>query len=299
MQPEKRNSPPHARPARHNVLRLRQAIVLACLSLCLLAADQGAPPDTDDAPAADDRPFLVFDAMLYKDSPDMAAHGLPRLTIVYAQNLWPEKVQSELPPRNLVRTVARRMHRLGNLICIDIEHWPLFDADNQLRQDNLAKYQRVADWFHAARPGLRLGYYAVLPPRHYQALAQDYTPGVERWRAQTRALEPLAPHVDVVFPSLYTLSDDPEQWQRFARASLEEARRYGKQVYPFLWPHFHDASDRAGELIPANFWQMQLETCRQYADGVVIWGGYQRDWNDDAPWWHTTRAFLKDLDAKR
>ena len=43
---------------------------------------------------------------------------------------------------------------------------------------------------------------------------------------------------------------------------------------------------------------MQLDTVRQYADGVVIWGGWNfKDrkpdkWDDRSSWWVITKRFL-------
>ncbi len=313
------NPPAHRRP--HRPLHRRASVHMGVLAVVLLtavaaltagvvvaqnntangSADRSA--DAHDAPphdppateATQSRPFLVFDALMFKERPDMASFGMRRLRMVYAQDLWPNKPTAQLPHENAVRAVARQVHRQGDLVCIDIEHWPLFDQDNELREDNLRKYQQVADWFHAAEPGVRLGYYAVVPPRAYNALAQHYQPGIQQWKARCAAMQPLASHVDVVFPSLYTLSDDPEAWRHFAKTTLQEARQYHKQVYAFLWPSFHEASKRAGEPIPGKFWRLQLDTCRKYADGVVIWGGYQKEWNKNAEWWQETREFLDEL----
>jgi hypothetical protein len=47
-----------------------------------------------------------------------------------------------------------------------------------------------------------------------------------------------------------------------------------------------------GKNIPTDFWATQLRFCRENADGVVLWGGYQRQWNEDAAWWQTTIATL-------
>jgi hypothetical protein len=67
----------------------------------------------------------------------------------------------------------------------------------------------------------------------------------------------------------------------------------GNPVYAFLWPEFH-VSNRflKGQNTPANFWRHELEFCRTRADGIVIWGGYQKPWDDQAAWWLETKAFL-------
>jgi hypothetical protein len=57
-----------------------------------------------------------------------------------------------------------------------------------------------------------------------------------------------------------------------------------------------------GQNLTADYWQTQLNTVRQLADGAVIWGGwtmtttapymYQQTWDDTAPWWQVTKDFL-------
>jgi hypothetical protein len=44
---------------------------------------------------------------------------------------------------------------------------------------------------------------------------------------------------------------------------------------------------------------MELETARQSADGIVIWGGFQQTWDNDAPWWLETQKFLKETQTQR
>src|SRR5690606_26877227 len=101
----------------------------------------------------------------------------------------------------------------------------------------------------------------------------------------------LAAAVDIIFPSLYTFYDQPEQWQRYAIGNVAEARQYGKPVYPFIWPQFHDS----GAEIPSTFWRQQLETVYAEADGLVIWSPARGrpTWNPSAPWWQATTDFLQ------
>jgi hypothetical protein len=77
---------------------------------------------------------------------------------------------------------------------------------------------------------------------------------------------------------------------------LIEARRYGKPVYPFLWPTYHNSNKKlTGQLVPGDYWRMELELVHQYADGVVLWGGYKEKWDENAAWWRETQAWLATL----
>ncbi|MBI1195105.1 MAG: hypothetical protein GC138_04600, partial [Gammaproteobacteria bacterium] len=121
-----------------------------------------------------------------------------------------------------------------------------------------------------------------------------------QWQAENQSLEPLVKSVDVVFPSAYTFYRDQAGWKRMAVAQIMAARSYEKPVYVFLWPHYHDSNKfLSGYYIGDEYWRMELETVRQYADGVVIWGGWGNGkpqiWDDHAAWWEVTKKFLRDL----
>jgi len=67
-------------------------------------------------------------------------------------------------------------------------------------------------------------------------------------------------------------------------------------VYVFLWPEYHIGNIwLRGKNIPGRFWRHELEFCRERADGIVIWGGWQKQWDADAPWWKETQDFLRQL----
>jgi hypothetical protein len=94
---------------------------------------------------------------------------------------------------------------------------------------------------------------------------------------------------------LYTFYEDRDGWVKYAVAQISEARRYGgnKPVYVFLWPQYHEPPNA---YLPTDFWRLELETAKQYADGVVIWGGSLHEtWDNSAPWWIETKKFIDTL----
>ena len=269
------------------------------LAAALSASAQTAPPA--EAPSESNR-FIVFEHMGYKGRPDFQAFGIQPIYLLVTPSLWPggDPVEMEQAIRANVQKLARYVTRPPQLVCLDVEHWDLTTADPQQLLTNLAKYALLADWMHQAAPSVRLGYWGILPNRGAQpAFIKNDQPRLEAWRASNVRITPLASHVDVVFPALYTLTEDPQVWRNFAIAALQEARQYHKQVYPFLFPQFLD-TENAGAFVPGDFWRVQLETCLEHADGVVIWShsgapryGPDPAWNDDWPWWQETVSFLR------
>ncbi|MDI1335929.1 MAG: hypothetical protein PSU94_07060 [Lacunisphaera sp.] len=243
-------------------------------------------------PAA--KPFLVFDALLYRGKPDLSGFGL--LPLKPVARFWaPGQSMDEVDEGGTLSEVAK-LKEYSGMIFIDIEHWPVLGAPDKVAAQNIAKLARVADIIRSADPKRKFGYYGVLPERIYWPIVQHDEAVLRNWRKANQLTRKIAEHVDVIFPSLYTFYNDPKGWELYARAMLHEARQYGKPVYAFLWPEF-ETSDAVlrDTAMPAKFWRKQLEVCRELADGVVLWGGWQRDWDANAVWWEGTQDFLKSL----
>jgi hypothetical protein len=258
-----------------------------CLSAILMLT-------TSSASAGPAREFVLFDGLAYSGKPELTGYGL--VPIVWVGNLWrPGRSKNDLDEA-AIRSIFQGFKDPSGYFYLDIENWPLQDVSEAVRRRNIEKLTRTIDLARLIAPKARLGFYGILPGITYWPLMK-HDGAYQQWLAINRELAPLAAHVDAVFPSLYTFYNDPEAWKSYARQTLLEARKYGKPVYAFLWPEFHDSNPllRGSELPPA-YWRAQLELCAQLADGVVLWGGWQRPWNGNAPWWQETLAFKRALE---
>jgi hypothetical protein len=226
--------------------------------------------------------FPVFDGTLYQGKPQLP---LKPITIIYSGDLWKDMNRDNIPDAATIAALAKKAEASG-IGVIDVEHWPL-------DQTGLPKYQSLLQQFKKADPSVKFGYYGEVPIRDYwNALKGSEMPQYKSWQARNNTVVPIAQQANVLFPSLYTLYNDEAGWKAYAIAQIKEARRIapGKPVYVFLWPEYADLS---GKYLPADFWRMELDTARKYADGIVIWGGEKsQKWNDQAPWWKATLAFL-------
>lgn len=241
--------------------------------------------------------FPVFDALSYKGKPDLTAHGMSAIRVIYEDELWNKKGDDhEQPNIDKITRVARTL-KPGSIACIDIECWPVNDPNPAVARASIEKYLTVARIFKKESPLVRIGFYGVLPIRdHWRANGKKGPIGFSQWQKENDTLKPLAKAVDYIFPSLYTLDADPQYWRVFAETNIAEARRYGKPVCPFLWPQYHEALKQlSGQYLPKTFWELELDTCYRNADGIVVWGGYQEQWEENAPWWVATRKFLKSI----
>lgn len=247
--------------------------------------------------------FLVLDATLYKNKPNLVEHGIKPLHVIYGHRFWSDTKRMENLPieptaKQLARDAVLQAGETG-LACIDIEHW-LLRGDPQIIAQSIAKYTQIAKWFHETSPNLKIGYYGNLPLRDYwRAIKGPNDREYREWQTENNRIKAIASAVDVLFPSLYTFYPDKNGWEKYAVAQIREARRFNKPIYVFLWPQYHNSNRiLRGKYISADFWRFQLETARKHADGIVIWGGWDSvrnrhaDWNEQAPWWRATKEFM-------
>jgi hypothetical protein len=265
----------------------RRIVEVAALAICSGAALAAAP---------DGQTFKVFDGLLYRGKPDSSALGMTPIIQVNspaAANPIPHRVDDDA-----VRATLSALHSYRGLVFLDYEFWPLNPASPGELSNNIDMLNRVLRLAREVLPDVTFGYYALLPCPDYWSIVGGDPAKFRAWQACNAALDVIAEHVDVILPSLYTYYYDQQGWDRFAAAQLEAARRYHKPVYAFLWPEFHISNAfLRGTNIPAGFWRHELEFCKAHADGIVIWGGWQKRWNEQAAWWLETKAFLAGLSA--
>lgn len=243
-------------------------------------------------------PFPVFDAGQSKAKKlGWSQPAVTKIQLIYADRLWPKKDRPDGPEHPIDAAYVQKFAKQLNpheLVCIDIEEWKVWT------KSGLEKYEHMADLIHQANPHVKLGYYGVLPIRNYPAALQPNSVAYKQWVAANKRLVVLAKHVDVIFPSLYTFYNAPKQWQQYAIANIQQAKQYGKPVYPYIWPLYHlMATRKKSTLIAGDFWRLQLQTCYEHADGLVIWNGGRDKLSNDQGWAKVTREFLAKIDGQK
>lgn len=253
------------------------------------------------ASAASTGPFVVYDATLYKNKPDLGLYGIRPIEVWYESQMFaPNQPTSALPVEQLVRSLARTWTAAKGPVVVDIERWPITQADPVSIQSTLGKFLHVLSWIRSEAPGIHVGVYGTVPVYDYwRAASPPMSPHYLEWQRDNARLEQLADHVDALYPSIYTFYPDRQAWIAYAKAQIAEARRLanGKPVYAFLWPQYHEANQAlAHRFIEPDYWALQLTTMRQEADGIVIWGGWgdkgPAEWDEAAPWWQVTKTFM-------
>jgi hypothetical protein len=248
--------------------------------------------------------FKVLDGITgYKPEPISSPD---KLEIIYSDSLWGPKPTENAglpwPPKDLSPADEKRIQDLAKtwvekkipLVCLDFEDWPVQGDDATIRE-SIGKFKKVLDLIREAAPDVKVGIYGTLPVRDvYRAIKDPSSQAYQDWQVENERLKPLAQLVDVIFPSLYTMTTDPQIWKAFALSNLRQAKLYGKPVYAFIWPRYHDSIKLlAWTFLPKAYWEMELQTVKEQADGAVIWDfGKWKPWDEQAVWWQSTLSIL-------
>ena len=285
--------------------RIGQFVVSGAIAAALAGAGQSgsaaplSPGGGEPAP----KPFVVFDATLYQDKPNLWTYNICPLSIAYEWRFWPDASSSQsLPAEDVVRTLAREHRGVTHPLVIDIERWPLKGNPADV-QSTVSRFSSVLSWVRSEISGVRIGLYGTVPlPDYFRAIRDPLSAEYRSWQRDNDRLEAIVSQVDALFPSIYTFYPDRQGWVVYAVAQIREARRKanGKPVYAFLWPQYHESNLLLSHrpLDPA-YWELQLKTVYDHADGVVIWGGWgdkgPESWDEAAPWWQATKRFLASI----
>jgi hypothetical protein len=255
--------------------------------------------------------FTIFNGLMYAGMPDLNRLGLRPIA---QMNPLVHKAEVQ------VRDFARQMAAHGMPCYVDElpGYESMLHADPRLADPAVDALARVCDWMHEAAPSLRLGPYYTY---HYWPVllhqmqidkghgTTDTLPALEALQKSfARVRDRLGPHVDFICPSLYRFAGENypfAHWKVWAEATLEQAAKWHKAVYPFLWPEMHNdgKAELTGRKVPADEWRQMLDFLyerRQSRNvlGVVVWGGWGANdapqrWEADAPWVRETLAFVR------
>lgn len=240
---------------------------------------------------------MVVQSMRYRDDVELEQWGVKRSPIVSEAALLRSPDREEVAPESNLRLVLKDVNPGPVPVVLDVERWPLDIADPEQRARNLQRLKELLSRARRVRPDLRFGLYSVVPSRVYWPIVDPKRKSeLLSWKnANMRTAADLSPDVDAVFPSLYTFYNDRKGWVSYANSMLEEARKLQKPVYCVLWPQYHDSNvSLRGQYLDPGFWRLELETCKQGADGIVIWNHDPlRPWDAEASWWKATVEFLR------
>lgn len=244
--------------------------------------------------------FRIFNALLYKNLPDVSDLCIEQINVMYTWEFFPrgfKKGDLKYPkPEHLKQAIVKTKEK-NKITVIDIEHWPIKNASNYVQSISTNNYLALINKFKQSLPDQTIGYYGVVPTIDFsRAKSLKKGAGYNRWVAENDRILPVASVVDAVFPSLYTINPNRKSWIDRAKAHIEEAHRIapGKPVYPFVWPNYHPQGGQypEGAELPPDYWKLQLTFLQGNVDGLVLWGGYKQSFKNDMLWWRELVKFI-------
>ncbi len=273
------------------------------------------------------KPFVVMQSLLFDENKPSNEKFVSNYNISYlpefghgfAKNwniVGGDNPFYDAPNKVLVKKWAKEI--TDEIGFLDIEHLPVTFTDDwdddwiaktppvkitdRDRGRAIQELSSIVDWVHEVKPKVTIGYFGILPQRDYWSFIQPAKKqeNLNKLQQRNKKFRELAEHVDVIFPSLYTFYNKPEEWKVYAKGMIDEARQYNKPIYAFVWPIYHTSNSTLGDqFIGGDFWRLQLETIYKLGfDGVVIWGGNKKQWKvsaldaDPENWWYQTLAFM-------
>jgi Concanavalin A-like lectin/glucanases superfamily len=245
---------------------------------------------------------VVFDSLLFTGKPDLASYGVRPTKTVYTQEFFASGVcgpSEEATTRAVADTIWASGYRGAVTLDVECQALDIRFASTATVDAGLAQHLEIQGWFRNQQPGLSTGYYYQPPISDIRG--SDLTDPTALQEANDY-LASLTAQANVLVPQAYNFDDDYAFWDAAMRLKVQEARRIGgmKPVYVFIWPEFHDQGppNLAGTPLPKERWHNQLYLLYSLGvDGIILWGGYQHAWNDQAGWWQATKEFLRQINA--
>jgi hypothetical protein len=288
-----------AKQAEYEMYRDRNGVTDAYVDAYAKAVAAKFPEDAVTAPPPAKKPyFKIYRGFRYTGMPSFANCGLSEyMRILYNPELF-GGATTDVPNVAHLQTkiVPMLLKENKQYVVIDIEHWdPILEMDKLITVVRTLKQGVRA----AGNTKMKFGFYMLLPIRNFLAPVNKVSQPSrwEQWMAQNEQMRRLAAEVDVVFPSLYTVTENRANWLTFAKANIAEARKYGKPVIPFIWPQYHNTMLGLGTTyVPARFWELQLNAIYPLSDGIAIWGSVKKgggwdSWDSSRDWWGFTKQF--------
>src|SRR4051812_48012405 len=126
----------------------RRQLISGCISL--LACQTSIASSAQNS-------FLVFDALLHYNKPNLRNFGMQPLPAV--ANIWRQNVSQQSVDVNGIAAALRLLPAQTDTIFIDIECWPLLQTSATARTASIKKFVQVAEAVRKLRPALKFGFY--------------------------------------------------------------------------------------------------------------------------------------------
>lgn len=249
--------------------------------------------------------FVFYNQLHFKKIPNLLDFGLKPISFIYGAQLWKDRVKRDTLDSKYLINNYHKKKLLGNsnILCLDIEHWPIRRVDEKQLNKTIANFSAVIQLFRTIYPDVKIGIFEYGPPSFYPLYDQFANGNVENklykaWQQEMERIKPITDQVDILFPQLYSRwPGNIDGWERCAREALKHSRviAAGRPVIPVLCPQYW-LRDKTSPIINGYEWDIMLKTTHELADSVVFWSISKTatNWESNAEWWLKTKQFVAD-----
>lgn len=249
----------------------------------------------------------IWQQLLHTGKPstaELVALGMEPIPFIqrntYAGWIDPE----EPPPTTWLDNFAAGVVAPYGWIVVDHEHWLQDTQANRLASAD--KFVTFYEGMKSRRPEISIGFYSYVPKRDFfRARTLPGHADYIAWQTENNDMAAMAAVVDGFFPSIYHFYnvavngvDANLGVEDYYRENIRECKRmrdtYGatdRPIYPYIWwrAHSHEG------FLDMAAWEPMVEIALAQADGCILWGGFQEDWDPTQEWWPAFLARLPQL----
>lgn len=239
--------------------------------------------------AQNSKDFKVFNALLFKETPDLNQYGFSRNNMIYEDGVISTNYHKEkgdfswrFVDSNKIAKEARISKELNNVpTVLDVEYWGhmLYNANTKKEAEDV--YLQLIKLYRAMDPN------SLVSVFHYGAISTDI------YNAS-----------NVVYPCYYTHGTIKNEWIAMVKNGISAIKKHNKKlpIYVFIWPQYNpipSKHDLGYKFVEPDFWRLQLETLYSLCDGVIIWSHYRDEngkdiyFDKEMPWFKETLKFIE------
>ncbi|CAK7003918.1 MAG: hypothetical protein PETM_00111 [Petrimonas sp.] len=238
--------------------------------------------------------FKVFNALLFKETPDLTEYGFSKINMIYEDGVISTNYHKKkgeftwrfVDPQKILKQSSRSRKNSDIPTVLDVEYWGHLLYARKTKKEAEEVFLQLISSYRANDPN------SLVSVFHYGAIS-----------------ERIYNSSNVVYPCYYTHGTNRNEWIAMVKNGITEIKKRNKKmpIYVFIWPQYNpipSKHDLGYKFVEPDFWRLQLETLYPLCDGVIIWSHYMDEnnknikFNKDMPWFQETLKFINKYNIK-
>ena len=205
---------------------LTMLLFTAMLFITACSDDTIRPPYLEEEiePTPETKEFVVYDAMSYKNKPDLTSDMISNIRLIYEAFLL---TNEEIDMDKVATQISITKTSNYQTVSTDIEAWYSNKTDEEIKTG----LKTVFDAFKKEIPSCTVGNYGI-PVSDLNVFRYNRTEPEEEiiklWKKKSERRLSAGEVSDVLYPSLYIMTPDVDQWLKDLKTTVE----YIKEKFP-------------------------------------------------------------------